>query len=83
METTQINSEVINHAINGMVNINEGTEPKEVESYYTRELNKIKTNGTYPPTFKMVTDSDSTKNLSLNNQSAKDLINWLKKEFSL
>lgn len=54
---------------------------KEV-SYYQRELNRINVNGEYPPSI-IVFDGngDKTKQLSLNKESAKDLIQWLKNNF--
>ena len=54
---------------------------KEV-SYYQKELNRINVNGEYPPSI-IVFDGngDKTKQLSLNKESAKDLIQWLKNNF--
>ena len=53
-------------------------------SYYTRELNKIQTNSDFAPTVKVFgADGQSTKHLSLNKESASDLVNWLKVNFNV
>ncbi len=53
-------------------------------SYYTRELNTIQTNSDFAPTVKVFgADGQSTKHLSLNKESASDLVNWLKVNFNV
>ena len=60
--------------------INTGLET----SYYTRELNTIQTNSDFAPTVKVFgADGQSTKHLSLNKESASDLVNWLKENFNV
>jgi len=60
--------------------INTGLET----SYYTRELNTIQTNSDFAPTVKVFgADGQSTKHLSLNKESASDLVNWLKVNFNV
>lgn len=52
------------------------------ESYYTRELNKVQTNSDYAPTVQIVgANGERTKHLSINKESAKDLIKWLQDNF--
>lgn len=53
-------------------------------NYYQSELNKVKVGLTeYSPTIKVFANGngDNTKNLDLNERSAKELINWLTKNF--
>lgn len=51
--------------------------------YYNDEVNKIDYHGTYPPTFKIRNEYNETKWISLNEISAKILIEKLKKEFNI
>ena len=49
-------------------------------SYYKRELDSVLNDGKlgeYPPTIKVYSQFGSTKWLSLNEESAKELIKWL------
>ena len=71
------------HICNDMVHFYYGFNYKEV-SYYQKQLNSIDINGEYPPSI-IVYDGQggSTKQLSLNKESAKDLIQWLKNNFIL
>ena len=53
-------------------------------NYYFEQLNKVKPGLTeYSPTFKIFANGngEDTKNLSLNDESARELINWLKNNF--
>ena len=52
--------------------------------YYETQLNRVKVGMTvYPPAFKIFanTNGEDTNHLSLNNESAKVLIEWLKNNF--
>jgi len=53
------------------------------DRYYNDEVNKIDYRGEYPPTFKIRDEHNETKWLSLNEISAKVLIEKLKKEFNI
>jgi len=52
-------------------------------NYYTDQLNKIKPVTQYPPTVKFFANGngDDTNNLSLNEESAISIINWLAENF--
>ena len=54
------------------------------QEFYTDQLNKVKVGLTeYAPTIKVFanTNGEDTKHISLNNESAKVLIEWLKNNF--
>lgn len=56
----------------------------ERQTYYKTELTKVRPNLTqYPPTIKIFSNGngEDTKHLSLNEESAKVLIDWLKKNY--
>lgn len=50
------------------------------KDYYTEQLEKINPHVEFPPTFKFIGE-ESTKWLSLNQESARALINWLENHF--
>lgn len=52
-------------------------------SYYENELNKVTLTGEHAPTFKIFANGngEDTKHISLNDESAAALINWLKNNF--
>jgi hypothetical protein len=64
------------------------TTKKQTESskYYNSELSKVNIGSTeYAPTFKIFANGNGqdTKHISLNNESAKELINFLKINYNL
>jgi hypothetical protein len=65
----------------------EATKPTtETTKYYNSELSKVNIGATeYAPTFKIFANGNGqdTKHISLNNESAKELINFLKINFNL
>jgi phage antirepressor YoqD-like protein len=56
---------------------------KENLEYYKEQLNKINFHSLYSPKVKFVDEDGSTNFLQLNKESAKAIINKLKKEFNL
>lgn len=52
-------------------------------SYYESEMKKINTNGFYSPKIKVRDEDSETKWINLNDESARVLIKWLKKEFNI
>jgi hypothetical protein len=65
----------------------EATQPTtENSKYYNSELSKVNIGATkYAPTFKIFANGNGqdTKHISLNNESAKELINFLQTNFNL
>lgn len=65
----------------------EATQPTtETSKYYNSELSKVNIGATeYTPTFKIFANGNGqdTKHISLNNESAKELINFLQANFNL
>ena len=50
-------------------------------SYYRNQLDKVHTRKTYPALFKIQSDEGSTKWMNLNEDSVKDLREWLDENF--
>ena len=50
-----------------------------MKEYYKDELNKVDFNGEYPATVKFSSENGNTKHLNVNKESAKIIINKLKK----
>lgn len=55
----------------------------DVRDYYTTELEKINFKEDYPASVRFVSGKWATKNLNVNKESAKVIIERLKKEFDL
>lgn len=53
-------------------------------NYYRSELESLNIKDSqYPASFKVTNDSKSTKNLGLNDESASELVKWLKENYNV
>lgn len=52
-------------------------------SYYKDELKKVNTTTEFPPTFKISSVGGDTKWMSLNEESAKDLMDWIMEKYPI
>lgn len=55
----------------------------ENTNYYQDELSKVETKSIYPANLKIRSISGETKWLNLNDESANELIKWLKDNFNI
>ena len=59
---------------------------RKISTFYESQFNAIEVGKTiYPPTFKIFANGNGldTKHLSLNNDSARELVKWLTKNFDI
>jgi len=59
------------------------TLKQKTMSYYKDQLNRVKTDGVYPASFKVTSTEGDTKNMNLNPESVKDLREWLDERFPI
>lgn len=55
----------------------------EAYNYYQNEINKINAHTYYSPKIKMTDETNETKWISLNKESAEVLIKWLKRNYNI
>ena len=52
-------------------------------NYYKNQLNRIDTKSEYAPSIKISSNGISTKYMDLNDESANELVLWLKENFNI